>query len=146
MTDNDPPAAPDPTPAAAQDETLARVLDEHQRWAGSDGRRAELAKAGLARCNLAGRNLAGADLTGTQSLGTDLTDDRNLTPPQLQRACDVDAALPPNLRSYLPDCGEAANRGIAPAAQADDSPVDPEENACWHEMRSDFDPGPATGR
>jgi uncharacterized protein YjbI with pentapeptide repeats len=104
-------------------------------------REREVVCADLSRANLAGANLAGA-----QFLGTDLTEARNLQPAQLQRACGVDAALPPNLRRYLPDCGKDANRGIAPAALADDSPVDPEENPCWHEMRSDFDPGPATDR
>jgi uncharacterized protein YjbI with pentapeptide repeats len=99
------------------------------------------------RCpDFRGTNFAGADLTGAQFLGADLTGAKNLVPAQLQSACGVDVALVPNLSKYLPDCGVAANRGISPAALDDGSPIDPEENPCWHEMLSDYDPGPPTHR
>ena len=94
---------------------------------------------------LTGTNFSGADLTGAQFLGSDLTGARHLAPEQLQVACGVDARLPAELRDFLPDCGDNANLGIAPGALTNGSPVNPEDNPCWHEMLSDFDPGPATG-
>lgn len=97
------------------------------------------------RCaDLSDTNFAGADLSGAQFLGANLEKARNLTPRQLQSACGIDTRLPPGMRQFLPDCGEAANRGIAPAALGPDAAINPEENPCWHEMLSDFDRGPPT--
>ncbi len=98
------------------------------------------------RCTtLTGTNFSRADLTGAQFIGSDLSDARHLAPQQLAVACGVDARLPPELRDFLPDCGDSANTGIAPSALAKDSPVNPEDNPCWHEMLSDFNPGPPKG-
>jgi uncharacterized protein YjbI with pentapeptide repeats len=94
--------------------------------------------------DLSSANFAGADLTGAQFLGTNLSAARNLTAGQLRSACGVDAQLPPELRNALPDCGDTANRGIAPGTLDGGPEVNLEENPCWHEMRSDFDPGPPT--
>jgi uncharacterized protein YjbI with pentapeptide repeats len=93
------------------------------------------------RCaELSSTDFKDADLAGAQFLGTDLTRARNLTAAQLQSACGVDAVLPANLQDALPKCGALANRGLAPGALSADSPVNPEDNPCWHEMRSDFAP------
>jgi len=92
--------------------------------------------------DLSNANLKGADLTGAQFLGANLSAARNLTAAQLQSACGVAAHLPPDLLSFLPDCGATANHGIAPGALSASSGVNLEENPCWHEMHSDFDPGP----
>ena len=90
-------------------------------------------------------NFSGADLRGAQFLGSDLSTARHLTPQQLAAACGVNVRLPPGLGDSLPDCGEDSNLGIAPGALAKGSPVNPQENPCWHEMLSDFGPGPPTG-
>jgi uncharacterized protein YjbI with pentapeptide repeats len=94
--------------------------------------------------DLTNANFAGADLTSAQFLGANLSAARNLTTTQLQSACGVAAQLPPELRSSLPDCGDSANHGIAPGALSESSGVNLEDNPCWHEMHSDFDPGPPT--
>ncbi len=95
--------------------------------------------------DLTDANFAGANIKGAQFLGTDLRGARNLTRAQLHWACGVNAQLPAELRDALPDCGAAANSGIAPGALTAGSQIDPKDNPCWHEMRSDFDPGPARG-
>lgn len=95
--------------------------------------------------DLTDANFAGADLTGAQFVGTNLSGAQNLSRQQLQSACGVDARLPAGLLDALPDCGDATNTGIAPGALAESSQINPEENPCWHEMRSDFHPGPVTG-
>jgi uncharacterized protein YjbI with pentapeptide repeats len=89
---------------------------------------------------LSAANFDAADLAGAQFLGTDLTHARNLQPVQLQSACGVDVVLPAHLQEHLPACGALANRGLAPGALAAESPINLEENPCWHEMRSDFAP------
>ena len=94
--------------------------------------------------DLTGANFAGANIRGVQFLGTNLSGARNLTREQLHWACGVNVQLPAALRDALPDCGGAINSGIAPGALAAGSPIAPQDNPCWHEMRSDFDPGPAT--
>lgn len=86
----------------------------------------------------------GANIMGAQCLGANLSEVRGLVPEQLQSGCGVDARMPAGLSEFLPDCGEAANRGIATEALNADSEIDAEENPRWHEMRSDFHPGPAT--
>ncbi len=95
--------------------------------------------------DLSGANFSGANLAGAQFVGTDLRNVGGLSRQQLQSACGVDARLPPGLQDALPDCGTTLNSGIAPGALASASDIDPSENPCWHEMRSDYHPGPATG-
>jgi uncharacterized protein YjbI with pentapeptide repeats len=93
---------------------------------------------------LTGANFSGADLTGAQFIGTDLSGVTSLTRAQLQSACGVNVRLPNGLQGALPNCGSTSNTGISPAALAEGSGAVPEDNPCWHEMRSDFHPGPAT--
>ncbi|CAA0106715.1 Secreted effector protein PipB2 [Halioglobus japonicus] len=94
---------------------------------------------------LSGANFTGADLTGAQFVGTDLTQVPSLSKQQLRSACGVDVQLPNRLQGTLPACGSTINTGIALGALATSAETAPEDNPCWHEMLSDFHPGPATG-
>ena len=94
---------------------------------------------------LSGANFAGADLTGAQFISTDLTQVTSLNREQLRSACGVNVRLPNGMQGALPNCSGTSNTGISPGALRESSETVPEDNPCWHEMRSDFHPGPATG-